>query len=91
MQRYLVQASHTNEECGKGAEEWTGPQLPRKEELFDIVQFGCEAGVHETWLVAEFENEDEAWGYVPPSERPKTRIVPVNSYSFAEMVASHES
>jgi hypothetical protein len=90
MQRYLVQASHTVEECGTGAEEWTRLDLPRKEELFDKVQFGCEADVHETWLIAEFENEDEAWSYVPPTEKAKTRIVPVNSYSFEEMVGAHE-
>lgn len=89
MQRYLVQALHTEEECGRGAEEWTDLDLPRKAELFDLVQFGCEAGVHETWLVADFDREDEAWSYVPPSEKAKTRIVPVNSYSFEEMVTAH--
>jgi hypothetical protein len=31
------------------------------------------------------------WSYVPPSERAKTRIVPVNSYSFDEMVQAHVS
>jgi hypothetical protein len=75
MQRYLVQASHTEEECGRGAEEWTQLDAPRKAELFDLVQFGCEAGVHETWLVADFDDEDEAWCYVPPSEKTKTRLV----------------
>jgi hypothetical protein len=88
--RYLVQASHTAEECGKGAQEWTQLDQPRKAELFDAVEFGCESGVHETWLIADFDNEDEAWGYVVPSEKAKTRIVPVNSYSFEEMVSAHE-
>jgi hypothetical protein len=89
--RYLVQSSHTEEECRAGAEEWLALDLPRKGELFDAVQFGCEAGVHESWLVAEFDSEDELWSYVPPIERAKTRAVPVNSYSFDEMLASHQA
>jgi hypothetical protein len=91
MTRYMVQGTHTEEECGKGAEEWLALDLPRKAELFDALQFGCEAGVHETWLVGEFENEDEVWSYIPPSERAKTRVVPINSYSFDEMVLAHET
>jgi hypothetical protein len=91
MPRYLVQATHTDQECGKGAEEWTRLNLPRKDELFDAIQFGCEAGIHETWLIADFDGEDEAWSYVPPVERAKTRIVPVSSYSFAEMLNAHRA
>lgn len=89
MQRYLITGTHTDEECGKGAEEWVGLDLPRKAELFDAIQFGCESGVHETWLIGSFEDEDEAWSYVPPSERAKTRVVQVSSYSFDEMLKSH--
>ena len=90
MPTYLIETPHTQEECQKAGEEWLRSELPRKAELFDKTYFGCEAEVHDAWTIAEFENEDEAWKYVSQAERAKARVVPVNSYSFEEMVKAHE-
>jgi hypothetical protein len=43
------------------------------------------------WLLAEFEDEDEVWKYVPPAERARARVVRVNSYSFEEMLKAHQA
>ena len=90
MPTYLIETPHTEEECASGAEEWLRSELPRKAELFDKTYFGCEAGVHDAWTIADFENEDEAWKYVSQAERAKARVVPVNAYSFEEMVTAHQ-
>jgi hypothetical protein len=91
MQSYVVDVPHTPEECGRGAQEWLELDQPRKEELFGKLRFGCEAGVHETWLIAEFASEEEVWSYVVPTERAKTRVVPVSSMTFEEMLSAHDA
>ena len=90
MTTYLIETPHTEEECASGAEEWMRLELPRKAELFDKTYFGCEAGIHDAWTIADFEDEAEAWLYVSEAEKARTRIVPVNAYSFEEMVQAHD-
>jgi len=89
MTTYLIETQHTEEECASGGEEWMRLELPRKAELFDKTYFGCESGVHDAWTIADFENEAVAWLYVSEAEKARTRIVPVNTYSFEEMVRAH--
>ena len=39
--------------------------------------WGCEAGTHTTWIIAELAAEHEAWCLVPRLLRDTARVVPV--------------
>jgi hypothetical protein len=93
MPLFLIETPHTPEECMASAQVWLALDAPRKEELFELEVFGCEFGLHDAWLIAEFEDEREVERYLPKSEalRGKARVFPVSRMSFEEMMRAHET
>jgi len=41
------------------------------------IYWGCEAGTHTTWIIAELAAEREAWRLVPRLLRDTARVFPV--------------
>lgn len=89
MPTYLIETPHTEEECRIAGEEWLTMDHPRKQEIFDKEYFGCASGVHNAWLVAEFEDEAAAWELVPQIERAKAKVVQVERFTYDEMLKAH--
>ena len=89
MPTYLIETPHTEEECRIAGEEWLTMVHSRKQEIFDATYAGCESGVHDGWVVAEFPDEAQAWEVIPPTERPRARVVEVKQYTFDEMQKAH--
>lgn len=83
MERYLIETPHTHENCLA---------------LVDAVQaqgylhnfdWGCEAGVHNGWVIIEAENEAQARLCVPPLVRGQSRVVRLNKFSAEDVNQLH--
>jgi len=49
--------------------------------------WGCKAGVHSGWLIAELPSRDEAMLMVPPEFRDDARIVQLNHFTPDEIAS----
>jgi hypothetical protein len=69
VREFLIEVPHGREECSAahaGLADAPGG-----------VYWGCEAGTHTTWIIAELAAEHEAWRLVPRLLRDTARVVPV--------------
>ena len=55
--------------------------------LFTHVDWGCKAGIHCAWMIAELDSQEEALQLVPPQFRPDTRIVELNKFTREEIAS----
>ena len=53
------------------------------------VQFGCEDGVHKSWIFIDAEDEEDARLMVPPVGRETAVIVRVRQYTPDELRSAH--
>jgi len=70
VREFLIEIPHAREECAAaraGLAEAPG----------GTSYWGCEAGTHTTWIIAELTAEHEAWRLVPRLLRDTARVVPV--------------
>ena len=83
MTRYLIELSHGDERlaCIKAlrAIEQFGSHFVTQ------ADWGCKAGVHSGWLIAELPSRDEAMLVIPPEFRDEARIVELNHFTPAEI------
>jgi len=84
MNRYLVESTHTAEECHHVVEQFIIHG--------HIINFewGCEAGVHTSWAIIEAENESQARMTVPARLRPKARAIQLNKFTPETIQAHHK-
>ena len=69
MHEFLIEVPHARGECAAahaGLTEATS-------------YWGCEAGTHTTWIIAELAAEHDAWCLVPRLLRDTARVVPVTA------------
>ena len=70
MHEFLIEVPHARGECAAA-----------RADLADAAggtsYWGCEAGTHTTWIIAELAAEHEAWRLVPRLLRDTARVVPV--------------
>jgi len=70
VSEFLIEVPHAREECEAA-----------RADLVDAAgstsYWGCEAGTHTTWIIAELAAEHEAWRLVPRLLRDTARVVPV--------------
>ena len=57
MDRYLIETSHTYEDCLKALDELN----ERGSDLLSRFDFGCKSGVHMGWAVLEGRSEREVF------------------------------
>jgi hypothetical protein len=51
------------------------------------MDWGCKAGTHAGWLIAEVDSRDEAALIVPPEFRKEARIVELNKFTREEIAS----
>ena len=70
MHEFLIEVPHGREECSLARAELVDAPGRRS-------YWGCDAGTHTAWIVAELDAESEAWRLVPGLLRDTARVVPV--------------
>jgi len=70
VREFLIEVPHGREECSAARAGLVGAPDAR-------AYWGCEAGMHTTWIIAELAAEHEAWRLVPRLLRDTARVVPV--------------
>ena len=84
MERYLVESTHTAEDCHHVVEQFIihGHILN-----FD---WGCQVGVHTGWAIIEAETESEAKLTVPSRLRSKARAIRLCKFTPQTIETQHE-
>ena len=84
MERYLVESTHTAEDCHHVVEQFIihGHILN-----FD---WGCQVGVHTGWAIVEAESESEARLTVPSRLRSKARAIRLCKFTPQTIETQHE-
>ncbi len=75
--KFLIETPHTPQECLRALDE----QLEKGEAVLEKFNYGCQAGDHTGYAIAEVRNEQEARGLVPGFLLDKTRIIPVDVFT----------
>ncbi len=85
MPRYLIELPHEDDHtaCVKAlrAIEKYGAHLLTQ------ADWGCKAGTHCAWLIAEVSSRDEAMQLVPPEFRQEARIIELNKFTCEEIAS----
>jgi hypothetical protein len=68
---YLIEVPHGRDECPLARAGFADGPGRR--------YWGCDAGTHTTWIIAELTAEHEAWRLVPRLLRDTARVVPVTT------------
>ena len=84
MSKYMIETEHTSEECLNALDEFQAKGLLEKSD------FGCQAGVHTSWVTLEAKNDDEAMNRVPSSLQSKSKIVKLNKFSNQQVKEFHK-
>lgn len=83
MNRYLIEVTHdpTHEQCTRLANTMAhaGAYYLTK------ADWGCEAGIHKSWLIVEALSYEDAELIVPPALRSQATIVRLNKLSYDEL------
>lgn len=85
MPRYLIELPHKDEHsaCVRAlrAIEKFGSHFVTH------ADWGCRAGTHSGWLIAELDSRDDATRMVPPEFRKDARIVELNRFTRDELAS----
>ncbi|MGH2567673.1 MAG: hypothetical protein ACRDGA_04995 [Bacteroidota bacterium] len=84
MNRYLLIAPHTIEDCSK--------VIKVIEAVSSVTRWdwGCKDGEHCGWVTVEADSREEALLTVPPIERHKARAVMLARFSAEDIKKMHE-
>jgi hypothetical protein len=83
MNRYLIIAPHTAEDCTKVIKQ------VEAQGVITRYDWGCKDGEHCGWVTIEAENKKEAVLVVPPLERPRARIIELSKFTAEEVRRMH--
>ena len=83
MNRYLVETTHTDEDCKHVVEQFIYHGF-----IYNY-DWGCKGGVHCGWAIVEADSEAEALLSVPPILRSKARSVILVKFTPEMLQASH--
>jgi hypothetical protein len=72
VHEFLIEIPHARGECAAARADLAGA-------ADGTSYWGCEAGTHTTWIIAELAAEHEAWRLVPRVLRDTARVVPVTA------------
>jgi len=78
MQRYLIESSHSAEDCKKAVREVHAAGYLHQ------FEWGCDDGVHTAWAMVEAMDLEHAKQIVPWMFREKSRFVRVVKYEMAD-------
>jgi hypothetical protein len=85
MERYIVIAPHTAENCVKA--------LQQVEAIGYITHFdwGCRDGEHCGWVIIEADSAKEALMVVPSSDRASARAIKLTKFTPADIKPLHKA
>ena len=83
MPRYLIETNHTSEH--EGCVRALHAIVVHGSHLITQSEWGCEDGVHRSWLIAETDSREEAMLLVPPAHRASARVVKLRTWSRDEI------
>ena len=86
MANYMIETSHTKEECLKALDQMM-EYNPKK---LDKFYWGCSSGIHTGWAMMDADTEKEARDMLPPSMREKARITKVDIFTPQQIRSWHE-
>ncbi len=86
MERYLIASPHTQEECLRTLDE----VLAKGTWLLAKYEWGCMAGDHTGYCIADARSESEARETIPEFLREKTRVVKLNTFTPEEIRDFHK-
>lgn len=78
MDRYLIESSHTAEDCKKVVKEVHAAGY------LHHFEWGCDEGVHTAWAIVEAMSAEHARQMVPWMVRDKARVVRVVKFEEAD-------
>jgi len=87
MAKYVVESTHTPEECLNALDE----MLEKGPDTLDKFVWGCHSGVHKGWAYVDADNEDEACAIIPKSSQEKTKVTEVSKFTPEQIRSAHES
>ena len=90
MPRYIVQSSHTAEECLKSLDEF----LAQGEDKLAMWDFGCAAGDHSNhtaYSTLQAPDEASARSMMPGTLRPQARISEVGKFTGDQVRSFHKN
>ncbi len=85
MPRYLIELHHEDNHAAcvyalQAIEQYGA-------HFFTHADWGCKAGIHCAWVIAELDSREGAMQLVPPQFRPEARIVALNKFTREELFA----
>ena len=86
MSRYLVESSHTPEQCLQALDDI----VARAPGLLAKFDWGCMAGEHTGWAVIEAESTSRARELVPASAGESVRVVELNKFTPEQIRSFHQ-
>ena len=85
MTKYVVESTHTPEECAQALDM----MLEKGEDTLKKFAFGCNAGEHTGWAYVDADSEEKALEIVPEPLRDKACVHEVNIFTPGEIRAAH--
>ena len=83
MTRFLLEVPHEAEKvaCLRAIQTF----LQTGSHFLANAEWGCADGEHKAWLILEGESREDMLFALPPSIRPKAKIVQLGKYSLREV------
>ena len=87
MAKYVIEASHTPEECLKALDE----VLAKGPEVLDKFVWGCAQGEHTGWAYVEADSRDDVLAIIPKSAQNKAKVTEVGKFTPKQIKSYHET
>ena len=86
MAKYVVETSHTPEECLKTFDEI----LEKNSEVLDKFVWGCMQGVHTGWAYLEAKSKGDISALLPKYIQATTKITEANKFTPEQIKSYHK-
>ena len=86
MAKYVIETSHTPEECLKALDEI----LAKGPDVLDKFVWGCAQEVHTGWAYIDAKSKDNALATVPKSMQKKTKVTEVGKFTPDQIKSFHK-
>ena len=83
MDRFLIEVPHSEDklECARAVQIF----LNSGSHFLTHADWGCCDGEHKAWIVLEAESREEAGTVLPPSLRPRAKIVTLSRFTMQDV------
>jgi len=86
MSKFLIQVSHTPQECSEAMDE-----VSRKgSDVIEKTYWGCHFGEHTSWTIIDASSESEALRSVPNMLQDRAEIIEVEQLTPEQVRQAHQ-